>query len=370
MMNEPIRVLHVVTHMNRGGLETMIMNYYRKIDKSLIQFDFLTHRPIDEKKDYEDEILNMGGRIYHISRLNPFSPAYHSSLDSFLKKHPEYSIIHVHQDCLSGIILRHAKKAGIPVRIAHCHSSNQDKNLLYPIKLFYKRNIRKYATKMIACGEVAGKWMFGLESSFDVLPNAIDSEQYTYSHETRMRLRKELKIAPDTLVIGHVGRFCTVKNHSFLIDVFKEVLNINSNALLVLVGQGETMDYARSKVHDLDMDAKVLFLGLRKDVAELLQMMDVFVLPSIYEGVPVSIIEAQAAGLKCVISSGVPLDCKVTNLVTQLDLEKGIDVWSQQIISNSVYQRMSTSEQINKAHYDIVENVKWLQDLYLSESVK
>ena len=369
-MDRPIRILHVVTHMNRGGLETMIMNYYRNIDKSLIQFDFLTHRPENEKKDYDDEIIALGGVIYHLPKLNPFSISYHRALDDFFEEHPEYSIIHVHQDCLSGIVLKHAKKAGILIRIAHCHSSSQDKNVLYPVKMYYKSKIKKYATKMFACGTAAGKWMFGNNEDFDVLPNAIDVNQYIYSLDIRKTMRLEFNIASDTLVIGHVGRFCNVKNHDFLVDVFADLLKKKRDAVLILVGQGEKQGLIRKKVQNMGIADNVLFLGLRNDVCNILQMMDIFILPSLYEGVPVSIIEAQAAGLKCLVSSCIPIDCKLTNLVLQMKLEDGAKCWSNQILDDYNYCRTNTKKEIVKSHYDIVENAKWLQKFYLDSNVR
>ena len=159
-MGEPIRVLQVVTHMNRGGLETMLMNYYRNIDRNKVQFDFLTHRPENEKKDYDDEIRGLGGKIYHMPVLNPFSPSYMKSLDRFFKEHKEYKIVHSHLDCLSAYPLKAAKKNGVPVRIAHAHTTLVDTNLKKYIKLFSKKKISKYATNLFACGQRAGKWMF------------------------------------------------------------------------------------------------------------------------------------------------------------------------------------------------------------------
>ena len=158
-MGEPIRILQVVTHMNRGGLETMIMNYYRKIDRSRVQFDFLTHRPEAEKKDFDEEIQSLGGKIYHIRELNPFSLGYKAALKNFFEEHPEYKVIHVHQDCLSSIILKIAKECGVKTRIAHCYSSSQDINIKYPIKLFYKRYIASYATDLMSCGRQSGEYL-------------------------------------------------------------------------------------------------------------------------------------------------------------------------------------------------------------------
>ena len=171
-MSEPIRVLQVVTYMGRGGLETMLMNYYRNIDRDKVQFDFLTHR--DERWDYDNEIESLGGKIYHLPKLNPFSKNYLNALDKFFNEHKEYQIVHCHQDCLSGVVLKVAKKNGVKFTIAHAHSASQDKNLKYLIKVLAKKNIKKYSDKMFACGGEAGKWMFETDD-FEVLNNAIDT---------------------------------------------------------------------------------------------------------------------------------------------------------------------------------------------------
>ena len=187
MDKQPIRVLHVVTYMGRGGLETMIMNYYRYIDRSKIQFDFLVHRQF--RADYDDEIESLGGRIYRLPQLIPWSYSYKKALNQFFADHPDYKIVHVHQDCLSSVILRAAKKHGIPVRISHSHTSNQDKNLKYLLKLWYKRRIPQYATALLACGKDAGDWMFG-GASYQIINNAIDTTAYTYDTNKRVELRQ------------------------------------------------------------------------------------------------------------------------------------------------------------------------------------
>ena len=174
-MEKPMRVLQVVTHMERGGLETMLMNYYRNIDRSQVQFDFLVHR--QNRAAYDDEIEALGGKIYRLPVLVPWSSAYRKALNGFFVNHPEYKIVHVHQDCLSSVILKAAKKNGVPVRIGHSHNSNQDKNLKYLIKLYYRRLIPKYATNLFACGKDAGNWMFG-GAPYHILNNAINAASY------------------------------------------------------------------------------------------------------------------------------------------------------------------------------------------------
>lgn len=358
-----IRVLQVVTHMNRGGLETMLMNYYRKIDKRRVQFDFMVHR--QERADYDDEIESLGGIIYRMPVLNPFSYRYKKTLTNFFVQHKEYRIIHVHQDCLSSVILKAGMECGIPVRIAHSHSTSQDKNMKYLIKMFYKQFIARYATYLMACNELAGKWMF-TGSGFHVLNNAIDARKYTFDPEKRRVMRKNLGLSPDTLLIGHVGRFSSVKNHTFLIDIFKEIAG-KTPAVLLLVGSGEQQKEIREKVGKYGLQEKVIFTGVRSDVVDLLQAMDVFVFPSLYEGLSVSLIEAQASGLPCLISDKVPIECKKTDLVWQLSLKECAEKWAVTARRMADMERKNTYKDIKAAGYDLAENVKWLEEFYLEK---
>ena len=277
---QPIRVLHVVTQMTRGGLETMLMNYYRHIDRSKVQFDFLEHR--DYMADYDEEILSLGGIIHRLPRLNPLSPGYLHAADRFFANHPEYHIVHSHLDCMAGIPLKYAKKHGVPTRIAHAHNSNQDKNFKYPMKLLYKQSIPRYATELFACGQEAGKWMF-CGRSFTVLNNAIDAEKYIYSAGVRAEVRQELGIEQQTLVVGHVGRMSPQKNHAFLITVFHALLQKHADSKLMLVGCGNLEADIRKQCESLGIADRVIFTGVRNDVNRLLQAMDVFVMPSLYE---------------------------------------------------------------------------------------
>lgn len=359
-MGEPIRVLHVVTYMGRGGLETMIMNYYRNMDRSKVQFDFLTHR--DERWDYDDEIEQLGGKIYHLPRLNPFSPKYLKSLDNFFKEHKEYKIVHCHQDCLSGIVLKYAKKNGVSFTIAHSHNANQDRNLKYVVKLIAKKNICKYSDHLFACGKEAGEWMFKT-SDFEILNNAIDTKRYIYNEEKSLEVKEKLGIT-DKFVIGHVGRFRHQKNHSFIIDIFNEVCKKDPNSVLLLVGDGPLEKEIKKKVNNLGLEDKVKFLGARDDVNDLMQGMDVFLLPSLYEGFGIVLIEAQASGLKCVISDNIPTDAIITQKVKRLSLDDDISIWKKEILSNQ-YKRKEGIEKVEKSEYDIKSNAKWLENFYI-----
>lgn len=361
----PIRVLHIVTHMNRGGLETMIMNYYRSIDKSKVQFDFLVHR--EQRADYDDEIETLGGKIYRLPILNPLSNHYLKSIDNFFKEHKEYKIVHSHLDCLSSIPLKYAKKNGVPFTIAHSHNSSQDKNLKYIIKLMAKRKISKYADELFACSKEAGQWMFNTDN-FITLNNAINSKEYSYNEKKSKDLKEALGLS-NKFVIGHVGRFFKQKNHTFIIDIFKELSQINEDAVLMLVGGGELEEEIKNKVDELGLSNKVLFLGVRDDIPDLMQVMDVFLLPSLYEGLPLVLVEAQAAGLKCVISDTISSESIITNNVKIMRLEDSINEWSKCVNNFSNYIRSNTIEDIKRSKFDIEVNVKWLQDYYTNNKV-
>lgn len=363
MPENPIRILQVVTQMTRGGLETMLMNYDRHIDHSKVQFDFLEHR--DAVTDYDREILELGGKIHRLPRLNPMSPAYLKALDRFFAEHPEYRIVHSHLDCMAGIPLKAAKKNGVPVRIAHAHSSNQVKDAKYPLKLYYKRDIPTYATHLYACGEEAGRWMFH-GHPFSVLNNAIDSAAFQYNEKIRKQYRDELGISEHTLLVGHVGRFMQAKNHMFLLGIFCALLKRQPDSKLLLVGQGELEQAVREKVEALDISDRVIFTGVRNDVRGLLQAMDVFVLPSLFEGLPLVLVEAQSSGLPCVISNHVPPECeKARNLIRFLPLEAGPDRWAEEVLRSAKIVRRDTLAEIQASGFDIRENALKLQQFYL-----
>lgn len=358
-----IRVLQIVTYMGRGGLETMIMNYYRNIDRNKVQFDFLVHR--QEEADYDKEIVALGGKIYHIPMLNPFSKSYFNALDSFFKEH-KYDIVHCHLDCMSAYPLKIAKKNGVRVRIAHSHNKSQDKNLKYPIKLYSKRLIPKYATHLLSCGKEAGDWMFN-GKPYTILNNAIDAQSYRFDKQIREEMREQLGFNQEDFVIGHVGRFNPQKNHNFIIDVFNFVHKKNTAAKLVLVGTGDGQKAIKEKVESLALSDSVLFLGNRTDVNKILQAMDVFLFPSLYEGLPLSIIEAQAAGLPCVISDNVPPECIVTDLIEAASLDDALAKWEIVITSQKSVKRKDTYELIKKSGFDVKSNVLVLEKMYYTD---
>ena len=362
-MSQPLRILHIVTYMGRGGLETMIMNYYRNIDRSKVQFDFLVHR--DFKADYDDEIESLGGKIFRISQLNPFSIAYYKELNKFFSEN-RYKIVHCHLDCMSAIPLSVAKKYNIPVRIAHSHTSYQDKNFKFIIKVFAKNFIHKYSTKLFACSEIAGKWMFG-NHNFEIFNNAIDTKKYIYNQNIQSKVKSQFNLN-NNFIIGHVGRFNPPKNHNFLIDIFFEVYKRDNTAKLVLVGSGDLQKTIENKVENYGITDNVLFLGSRDDVHEILQAFDVFVFPSLYEGLGIVAIEAQCAGIPCIVSDTVPEDTRITSDFIFLSLNSPANRWANEIIKYKNFQKSDSSDIIISSGYDVSEKAKWLEEYYLEMS--
>lgn len=358
-----VRILHIVTYMGRGGIETMLMNYFRRIDKTKIQFDFLVHR--DFIADYDNEIESLGGKIYRFPVLNPFSKEYKSKLKKFFLSHCEYKIVHSHVDSMSSVPLKIAKECGVPVRIAHAHNCSEVKNLKYYLKLYYKSKLPQCANYFLACSNEAGKWLYG-DREFILLNNAIDTKQYAFNMGSRVKIRDEFSISEDTLVIGNVSRFEPQKNHSFILDVFKNLTTSKPNCVLLLVGDGSLKNEIIEKSKLLKIDNKIIFAGIRRDVPHVLQAMDVFLFPSLFEGLPVSIIEAQTSGLPCLISDKVPIECKKTNIVDVCSLSNDTSIWVEKIMNLSRINRSDKSKEIATIGFDISSNARELEDFYLS----
>lgn len=359
-----IRILQCVNDMHRAGLETMLMNYYRNTDKSKVQFDFLTHRP--NPSDYDEEILSLGGRVYYAPRLYPQNyPEYFKWTRQFFYEHPEYKIVHSHIDSMSYLPLLAAKRSGVPYRIAHSHNTSIDMDYKYPLKQYFRHKITSVANIYLACGEEAGKYLFG-RNAFKVIPNAVEAKSFYFNKCIRDKIRNQLGISCERFVIGHVGRFTHQKNHKFLLEVFKSVLSKRPDAVLLLIGTGEKVDEVNYLIRKYNLTKNVMMLGNRADVDELYQAMDVFVLPSLYEGIPVVGIEAQFSGLPCIFSDRVPLETKFTSTCDFLSLNLSPEDWANYIIKKINQNRGSQTKEIINSKYDI-ENSKYiLQDLYLS----
>jgi glycosyltransferase involved in cell wall biosynthesis len=281
-MSEPIRVLQVFAQMNKGGAETMVMNMYRNIDRSKIQFDFVVHT--EEECTFDNEIVQLGGRIYRVPRyIGRNHLAYTRAWNTFFRNNSEYKIIHGHVRSTASIYLKIAKKYGLKT-IAHSHNTSSGNNLVALTKNILQFPLRNIADYLFACSKRAGEWLFGeninYRDNYYILKNAINTHEYIFNEEIRLRKRQELGLK-DRFVVGHVGRFNKQKNHKFLIDIFKSIHELDDNSVLILAGSGPLKSKIEKKVNSLNLSDSVLFLGVRSDVRELLQAMDVFLFPSL-----------------------------------------------------------------------------------------
>lgn len=372
-MNKPIRILHCVTIMNRNGLENRLMDIYRNIDRSLIQFDFMTNRK--EAGEFDAEIEQLGGKVYHMSRIAPKSFfRYIRELRAFFQEHTEYKIVHSHLNTLSTWPLMMAKKAGVPIRIAHSRNASMDKNFKMIYKAFSRLFINGQATDRFACSRSAGIWLFGKkqveQDTFHVIPNAIQLDKFLYSEDKRNKMRSELGIKEDELAVVCVARFSLQKNHGFLLKVFSEIQKKNPNSKLYLVGQGELEQEIRGMVSKLGLTDSVVFLGSRSDVGDVLTAMDAFLFPSFYEGFGTVIIEAQCSALPMLASDTIPCETKLCDCVEFASIKEEPDEWAEKILALiEKNERKDTSELIRENGYDIRQSYAWMQKFYL-DSIK
>ncbi len=303
----PVRVLHVLHSMNCGGAETLLMHLYRGMDREKIQFDFLVN--VFDEMFYQPQIEAMGGRIWRMPFLTQVTPpVYTHRLRAFFREQG-YAIVHSHLETTTGLILREAKRAGVPVRIAHSHNSRFTRSGLSALpenlfKAYCRMWIVPSATKLFSCSELASAWLYGKHASEStLLRNGVDASACAFDPEARRAARSEWGIADGETLFGHVGRFNDQKNHTFLIDLFRAYLSDHPHSRLLLAGEGELLPLIRAQAEDLG--DRVIFAGLRRDVPRLLSGMDCFLLPSKFEGLPLVLVEAQAAGLPCLASDTV-----------------------------------------------------------------
>lgn len=363
--HQPIRIAQVIGKWVGGGVEAVVMNYYRHIDRNKIQFDFICDN--DSTNIPYEEIEKLGGKVILVPPYQKII-AYHKELKRIFKEN-NYKIVHSHINTLSVFPLYTAKCAGVPVRIAHSHSTTNKKEWK---KNLIKQTLRPFsklfATHYFACSELAGRWLFG-NKEYDkgnvfLLSNAIDVEKFKYDEKIRKKIRKELKIKDDTVVIGHIGRFVAQKNHTFLIDIFSEYHKLNSNSILLLAGQGPLEEEIKEKVKKLQLEDAVKFLGQRNDVNRLYQAFDLFLLPSLYEGLGMVLIEAQCSGLPCICSTKVPQIAKVTEHLDYVNLNVPLSIWIKAIQSKKLINRKSCIKEVSKNGYNIENEVDKLINKY------
>lgn len=361
-----VRVAQIIGKWVGGGVEAVVMNYYRNIDHEKIQFDFICDD--DSTNIPYDEIEKMGGKVILIPPYQKIFK-YHKELKRVLKE-GKYQIVHSHINTLSVFSLFAAKCAKVPVRIAHSHSTTnkKEKNKNF-IKQILRPFSKLFATDYMCCSELAGRWLFG-DKEYDkgnvyLLNNAIDLEKFKYDENIRNEKRKELNIADDTMVIGHVGRFVEQKNHRFLIDIFNEIHKQKEKSILLLVGQGPLMEEIKEKVKKLGLEKQVIFLGQRNDINELYQAFDVFCLPSLYEGLPVVGVEAQATGLLCLFSDDMTKETKVLDTTKFISLSYSAKKWADLLLSNCVkFERRNTESEITRNNFNIKKEKAKLEEKY------
>ena len=365
--SEPIRIAQIIGKWVGGGVEAVVMNYYKNIDKTKVQFDFICDN--DSTNIPYDEIEKLGGKVILIPPYQKLFK-YLKELKKVLKEN-QYKIIHSHINTLSVFPLYAATLAKVKVRIAHSHSTTNKKETKKNLMKQVLRPFSKvFATDYFCCSQLAGSWLFG-DKEYDkgnvyLLNNAIDLDKFKYNEKVRKSKRKELNIKDNTLVIGHIGRFVKQKNHEFLIDIFKEIHQKNKNTLLLLVGQGPLLESIQEKVNELNLTDSVRFLGQRNDANELYQAMDIFLLPSLYEGLPVVGVEAQATSLLCILSSSMTKETKVLNTTQFLSLEESAITWAEHLLNSyHNFKRTSNQKEIQQNGFDITKEAKKLEDKYI-----
>lgn len=368
MKSAPVRVLMVVTQMNRAGIESLLMDLYREIDRELVQFDFYTLRK--EPGQFDDEILSLGGKIYYNARFSVKKLfEIPKRIEQFCREHPEYQIVHAHMNQWCGWVLKGAKAAGVPIRIAHAHTSLVKRSIKNTVKNIIKLPTNRYATYKIAVSDKAGVWLFGKKAARrgEVLfwKNCIRENVFEYSESLRAQKREELELGSAFTLI-HVGNLRHEKNHPFLFRVFAEVLKTHPDSRLLLVGRDMSNGALEDLATQLGIFEKTLFLGSRSDVSALLQAGDVFVFPSFYEGFPCAVLEAQTSGLCCVVSDTITSEVVVTALVEQRSIQEDPSVWAKHILSINIDERYSPKEEIIAAGYSLSNSVMQVQAFYLN----
>lgn len=361
-----IRVLQVIGIVCGGGVESVVMNYYRHIDRQRVQFDFVVDGY--EKTALDDEIVALGGRVYHIEPYRKNIFRYMGQIYRIVRDH-RYRVVHSHMNTLAVFSLLPAYLAGARVRILHNHSmAVRSEGLRTVMKEMLRPLAPLFANRYAACSQLAGTWMYGKKKmasgAVTLVRNAIDLEAYAFSSQRRQAVRQALAIREDAFVVGHVGRFVYQKNHAFLLEVFRAILRQRPEALLLLIGEGELRAAIEEKARAYGMADRVRFLGLRDDVRALYNAMDVFILPSWYEGLPVVAVEAQANGLPCFLSDRVTQESHLTQSAHFLPLAAGADAWAEAVAAQPTVRNVHAYDEMTKAGFEIRTAAQHLLNWY------
>ena len=370
MTDTPVRVLHIFSGMNRGGAETMMMNLYRKMDRTKVQFDFLTHR--NDPCAYDEEILTLGGRLFYVPSIGSTNPiTFVKQVKRVIHEKGPFAAVHAHTDFQSGFIALAARLAGVPVRICHSHSTSWRgrSSRLAGMQLFvFRRMITANATALCACGEEAGRFLFGKEKDVHLLPNGIDLDLFAGGRADTESEKRKRGIAGGRLAIGHIGRFTEEKNHQFLLRLAADMKERGIGFQLILAGDGPLRTDMEKLAEKLGLDDDVRFIGVEERVHDLLKTLDVFVMPSLYEGLPVTLVEAQASGVPCVISDGITEEADAgLGLVSRLSLKEPPEQWASAILraaETPVPDKARIKETLGRLGYDAGENAGAIMKLY------
>lgn len=360
-MLEPIRVLQMIASLYSGGSQAMLMNIYRNIDRTKVQFDFIIEHP--EYDYYLSEIESLGGKVYTLpafkgSNLKEVKDAW----NKFFIEHPEYKILHSHSRSHASIYLPIARKYGLKT-IIHSHNTSNGSGIKAIVKNIMQYPLRFQADYYIGCSIKAGEWLFGERivnsNKFFVLNNAIDADKFRFNEKIRDEYRKEFNVIDKTVYL-QVGSLSKQKNHLFSIEVFNKLSKVKDNIVLYVAGVGDLKQDIEAKIREFGLEEKVILLGRRSDISNLLQMVDCYIMPSIYEGLSVAAVEAQASGITCILSDTVSKEVKISDNCEFLPLE--VDKWVNRL--NSTFNRIDSYKQIKDAGYDVKDSAKKMQEFY------
>lgn len=363
-MSEPIRILHMIGSLNIGGSQSMVVNLHRAIDRSKIQFDYVIDHP--GQLYYGDVVKQLGGRIFEMPTFKGTNLFETRKLwKNFFKEHPEYKVLHSHVRSYASLYLPIARKEGVKT-IIHSHSTSNGKGLLSIVKRIMQYPLRYQADDFFACSKEAGAWLFGQRvvegTRFHILQNAIDVNKYRFNQKIRDEYREKLGLKNKKTFI-HVGRFHPAKNHIFLLNLFADIHRKDDNSILLLAGDGELRPVIEQQIIALNIQNSVILLGSRSDVPNLLQAADIFLFPSVWEGLPVTVVEAQAAGLPCLVSNRVTKEVGISEIIHYLPIDQGIQSWIDTLEKISLTKK-DVSKQISDAGFDIHFTACRLADFY------
>ena len=368
--NKPLHVLHVFGRLNRGGAESRVMDLYRNVDRTKVQFDFMQHTT--KVCDFQPEIEQLGGKVYHVPPFRFWNYlSYCKAWKQFIREHLEIRIVHGHMTSTASVYLPIARKKGV-FTIAHSRNAGVDKGIKGKLTKFLRRNLKEKCDRCFACSKLAGEAVFGKEAMeqgrVTIIPNAIDAARFTFDPEVRRQKREELHIQPEEFLIGEVGRFDPQKNQKYAVEILAECRKKNFPAKLILIGEGPLMETVRQQVEELQLQEYVIFTGLQKNVVPFYQAMDFFLLPSFYEGLPGVAVEAQASGLRGILSDAITTETTMTSLMEFLNVQEPAEVWADRIMACGHYERQNTLKEMQEAGFDVKNLAKRLQDFYLRVS--